>query len=189
SLTYLQELPIDGIKLDRRLVVNALRSRTDRLVLDSIVKLSTRIGHSVIAEGIETVDHLAAVAEVGCHLVQGYHLHRPMPGDDLISILCDQELRGRESMPVDEQRAEDPAANVADTNVADTNVTDTNVTGSIGHAPNDDWTLPLVSPTVDPFSPPSGAPLPEPIAADVISAEVIPADVIGVPTLPDRTVG
>ncbi|MEM9746583.1 MAG: EAL domain-containing protein, partial [Actinomycetota bacterium] len=83
SLTYLQELPIDGVKLDRRLVVNSLRSRTDRLVLESIVELSERIGHTVIAEGIENAEHLDAIVRAGCWLAQGYHLAEPLSGDEV----------------------------------------------------------------------------------------------------------
>lgn len=87
ALTHLQELPIDGVKIDRQLVVHALRSQTDRLVLESIVELSLRIGHSVIAEGIESEDHLRSVRQAGCTLVQGYHLARPVPGDEMLASL------------------------------------------------------------------------------------------------------
>ncbi|MFK8023892.1 MAG: signal peptidase I [Ilumatobacter sp.] len=97
SLTYLQELPIDGVKLDRRLVVNAMRSRTDRLVLESIVSLSQSIGLTVIAEGIEAAEHLEAVQQAGCQLVQGYLLHRPMGGDELVAVLADQPAFDRGS--------------------------------------------------------------------------------------------
>ena len=77
SLSYLHELPLVGIKLDRRLVVNALRSDTDRLVLASVVGLSQQLGHAVIAEGIESEEHLAAIRAAGCSLAQGFYLAEP----------------------------------------------------------------------------------------------------------------
>lgn len=77
ALSYIHELPVAGIKLDRKLVVNAVRSRTDRIVIESIVDLCSRLGLLVIAEGIENEEHLAIVEEVGCNLVQGFFLARP----------------------------------------------------------------------------------------------------------------
>lgn len=131
SLAHLQELPIDGVKLDRRLVVNAFRSRTDRLVLESIVKLSERIGHRVIAEGIETAEHLQAVNDAGCHLVQGFYLYRPLDGDDLISILCDQN----NDSPADASVWDVEASIGGESSDAD------------GSSALSDWTTPLVVPT------------------------------------------
>lgn len=87
SLSYMHELPIAGIKLDRKLVVNSLRSSTDRIVLESIVDLSHRLDLAVIAEGIETSDHLTAIADVGCGLAQGYHLARPQPSSAITALL------------------------------------------------------------------------------------------------------
>ncbi len=101
SLTYLQELPIDGVKIDRRLVVNASRSRTDRLVLESIIELSLRIGHSVIAEGVEDDEHFQSVIRAGCTLMQGYLLARPIGGSELLGVLAAERLEQRQHL-VDE---------------------------------------------------------------------------------------
>jgi signal peptidase I len=89
SLSYLHELPVGGIKLDRRLVANSQRSRTDRMVLQSVVELCGRLGHVVIAEGIETPEHLDTVRDAGCTLAQGYYLGRPQSPesiDDLVRL-------------------------------------------------------------------------------------------------------
>ena len=87
SLSYLHELPVAGIKLDRKLVVNSLRSETDRIVLESIVELCHRLGLTVVAEGVETSDQLAAITLLGSNLVQGYHLARPQSASDLAALL------------------------------------------------------------------------------------------------------
>jgi len=84
SLSYIHELPVAGIKLDRKLVVNAVRSETDRIVIESVVSLCERLGLVVIAEGIETEEHMEVVRAVGCAMAQGYHLGMPQTEDELV---------------------------------------------------------------------------------------------------------
>lgn len=97
SLSSLHAVPLAGAKIDRRLVVNAMRSDTDRLVLRSVIELSHRLGHLVIASGIESEQQVVLVREAGCTVMQGFHLgvpqtsetierlvqleHRPAPSD------------------------------------------------------------------------------------------------------------
>lgn len=141
SLSYLQELPIDGVKIDRRLVVNASRSRTDRLVLESIVALSGQIGHSVIAEGIENQDHLDAVLAAGCTMVQGYSLMKPVPGPDLIAAMT-EERNLRAANPTN------GAASHSRTSSASPGLPD--------ETPTPSWHVPLVDP--QPMIPVSSSP-------------------------------
>ena len=101
SLSYLHELPLSGIKLDRRLVVNALRSESDRIVLQSIIGLSRQLGHLVIAEGVETAEHLDAVVAAGCTLAQGFHLGRPQPADQLEQLVRSGARPGQGSQVID----------------------------------------------------------------------------------------
>lgn len=90
SLSFIQQLPIAGIKLDRKLVVNALRSETDRIVIQSIVELCGRLDLLVIAEGVEYPEHLAVLEQIGCTLGQGYYLGMPEPAP-LIGELLERE--------------------------------------------------------------------------------------------------
>ncbi len=119
SLSALQDLPLAGIKIDRRLVVNASRSVTDREVLQSVVSLSARLGLLVIAEGVETNDHVEAVIGAGCALAQGFHLAKPMPGGDVDRLLAGG-LRpvGATAMPLtapSDAPSDTPSASVAAT--------------------------------------------------------------------------
>lgn len=91
SLSYIHELPVAGIKLDRKLVVNALRSETDRIVIESIVELCSRLGLVVIAEGIEDEEHLDVITGMGCSMAQGFHLGIPQSGDEISEILSGQQ--------------------------------------------------------------------------------------------------
>lgn len=92
SISYIHELPVAGIKLDRKLVVNALRSTTDRIVIESIVDLCGRLGLVVIAEGVENEEHLDIIRAIGCRLVQGYHLGLPAPGPEVFDQLRREDL-------------------------------------------------------------------------------------------------
>ncbi len=92
SISYIHELPVAGIKLDRKLVVNAIRSRTDQIVIESIVDLCRRLGLVVIAEGIETPAHQAVVEQAGCSLAQGYYTGMPQDGDRTRALLRGQPL-------------------------------------------------------------------------------------------------
>nr|WP_277625581.1 EAL domain-containing protein [Burkholderia stabilis] len=72
SLSYLQNLPFDAIKIDRRFVGKLPFSRIDREIIKAIVDLSGRLGMSVIAEGVETREQETALIEVGCDQIQGW---------------------------------------------------------------------------------------------------------------------
>lgn len=87
SISYIHELPVAGIKLDRKLVVNALRSRTDRIVIQSIVELCARLGLVAIAEGIENEEHMEIIHGAGCNMAQGFHLGMPQPADAVFDVL------------------------------------------------------------------------------------------------------
>ncbi|MBT8241291.1 MAG: EAL domain-containing protein, partial [Acidimicrobiia bacterium] len=97
SLSYLHELPVAGIKLDRRLVVNTMRSETDRVVLRSVVELSHDLDLLVVAEGIEESAQLNVIAECGCNLAQGYLLSKPQPPEQIQAVLAETLQRGVDS--------------------------------------------------------------------------------------------
>ncbi|MBO0676507.1 EAL domain-containing protein [Mycolicibacterium sp. S2-37] len=78
SLTYLQALPVDIIKLDRGLAVGAEPGRGVALYR-SIISVCDAAGLDVIAEGIETAAQAETVLSAGCHQAQGYLFGRPQP--------------------------------------------------------------------------------------------------------------
>ena len=104
SLSFLHQLPITGLKLDRKLVVNSVESSTERVVVGSIVELAKRLDMAVIAEGIESEEHLDLIVEAGCALVQGYHFHPPAPIDEIATLLRHQGSPPTPHRPVDPAR-------------------------------------------------------------------------------------
>jgi EAL domain-containing protein (putative c-di-GMP-specific phosphodiesterase class I) len=83
SLAYLRRLPVDRIKIDQAFVRDMLEDSGDMEIVESIIRLAASLGRAVIAEGVETLDHAALLAWLGCRHGQGYGIARPMPATDL----------------------------------------------------------------------------------------------------------
>ncbi|MCB4361432.1 putative bifunctional diguanylate cyclase/phosphodiesterase [Quatrionicoccus australiensis] len=83
SLTYFQRLPIQTLKIDQGFVRNMLTAPGDRSIVESVIRLAQAFERDVIAEGVESMQHAASLYQLGCHIVQGYGIARPMPADNL----------------------------------------------------------------------------------------------------------
>ncbi len=83
SLTYLKRLPIRTVKIDQSFVRDMLLDRDHRSILDGILWIMRQLDRSVIAEGVETLEHGRTLMDLGCELAQGYGIARPMPVDQL----------------------------------------------------------------------------------------------------------
>jgi diguanylate cyclase (GGDEF)-like protein len=79
SLLYLQDLPIDRLKVDRSFVAGLGSSGRDPGIIATVVDLAHKLGLWVVAEGVETEAELRAVGAMGCDEVQGFLLGRPGP--------------------------------------------------------------------------------------------------------------
>ena len=72
SLMQLRQLPFTEVKIDQSFIADAARSRDCRLIIQSVTDLAHGLGLTATAEGVETLDQLRLVRELGCDLVQGY---------------------------------------------------------------------------------------------------------------------
>ncbi len=79
SLSYLKRLPIDQLKIDREFVKDVLTDANDAAIAQVIVGLSRNLGLDVIAEGVETLEQHAFLAQLGCSAFQGYLFCPPLP--------------------------------------------------------------------------------------------------------------
>lgn len=84
---YLSQLPINHIKIDQSLVTGLVHSRTARLKVEAIIKLSRQLGYRTVAEGVETEGDLALLRLWGCDQGQGYHLARPMSAEAVLHLV------------------------------------------------------------------------------------------------------
>jgi diguanylate cyclase (GGDEF)-like protein len=87
SLANLRRLPIDELKIDRSFVSPMLHDESDLIIVRSTINLAHDLGLRVVAEGVEDEPTLRSLARLGCDLVQGYHLGRPMCPEDISSWL------------------------------------------------------------------------------------------------------
>jgi diguanylate cyclase (GGDEF)-like protein len=87
SMAYLKRLPVDELKVDRSFVLNMTSSENDAILVRSAIDLGHNLGLTVVAEGVEGAEHVAALRELGCDIAQGYHFARPMPPDKLAEWL------------------------------------------------------------------------------------------------------
>ena len=79
SLAYLQQLPVDELKIDRSFVRDIAVHERDRAIVRSTVELGRSLGLRVVAEGVEDPGPGTALAGLSCDELQGYYLCRPMP--------------------------------------------------------------------------------------------------------------
>jgi len=83
SLAYLERLPVNEVKIDQSFVKRLELEATDSTVVRSIVLLAHDLGMRVVAEGVESEVARQRVEALGCELVQGFVIARPMPGDQV----------------------------------------------------------------------------------------------------------
>jgi diguanylate cyclase (GGDEF)-like protein len=88
SLSHLQQFPVDVLKIDRSFVTPLTRGRPQGAALvTSIIGLANSLGLDVVAEGIEEVDQLEALVEMGCAFGQGYLMSRPLGADQASELI------------------------------------------------------------------------------------------------------
>ncbi len=85
SLNFLKHLQVDFIKIDQSFVFDMLSNMDDMAIVKSIIALSNVFNRKVIAEGVESIDHLRALSALGCQYAQGYLFAKPMNVTDFES--------------------------------------------------------------------------------------------------------
>jgi EAL domain-containing protein (putative c-di-GMP-specific phosphodiesterase class I) len=87
SLVQLQKMPFSEVKIDRSFVMQMIGNRDCRIIVEIITDLARRLGLRSVAEGVEDQAALDALTELGCDVVQGYHLSRPMPAERIAEFV------------------------------------------------------------------------------------------------------
>jgi len=93
-LAYLRKFPIDILKIDRSFVEVLDDDRQAVALAKSIVGIADALELEVIAEGAETASQVAALSDIGCHVVQGFYFGHPMSADELGTV-HDRNQAGR----------------------------------------------------------------------------------------------
>jgi len=90
SLSYLQQLSPDALKLDRSFVSNLDSDRTSAGIVAAVISMTRSLGIRSVAEGVERVEELERLRELGCDEVQGYLYCVPLEADEVVAFLRDR---------------------------------------------------------------------------------------------------
>ena len=100
SLATLQAFPFDKIKIDREFVKDLGGNKQSEAIVKATIILGESLNIPVLAEGVETEDHLGFLASQGCNEVQGFLFGRPMPVADVRrALMTSTAIRFEEPVP------------------------------------------------------------------------------------------
>jgi EAL domain-containing protein (putative c-di-GMP-specific phosphodiesterase class I) len=88
SLSYLRRFPLSKIKIDRSFVMDLETSPNVEVIIKSIIDIARTMHMNTTAEGIETERQYEILAQLGCHIGQGYLLSRPRPIAEIAELLA-----------------------------------------------------------------------------------------------------
>jgi diguanylate cyclase (GGDEF)-like protein len=102
SMSYLKNLPVNELKIDRGFIQGLTVDANDALLVRSATDLGHNLGLCIVAEGVEDEATLVALTALGVDIIQGFHLGRPMPEDVLQRWIADRAEAGRLQLPNDQ---------------------------------------------------------------------------------------
>ncbi len=91
SLAYLTQMPIDTLKVDKSFVMNMGVREVDMIIVETIITLAHSLHMSVIAEGIEKLEHVLKLHNLACEYGQGYYFSKPLPPSQAEKLLTTQQ--------------------------------------------------------------------------------------------------
>jgi len=92
SLSYLKNLPVSNLKLDKSFVMSLSTDSSDEVIVRSTIELAHNLGLKVVAEGVENEKSLDILSKLSCDFVQGYYLSRPKKPDELIEWINSENV-------------------------------------------------------------------------------------------------
>jgi len=95
SLAYLKALPLDYLKLDKGLCEDIAGSARDRVVVRSVIDMARSLGLAVVAEGVETREQLALLAQEGCATYQGFLCAPPLTTAALAALIASEAAKAK----------------------------------------------------------------------------------------------
>ena len=88
SLAYLEQFPIDYVKIDRRFVEQIEESDRSRSLVESMSRMVHSLGLTAVAEGVETLEQAHTLRGMGFELAQGYYFARPVSATELVEAIA-----------------------------------------------------------------------------------------------------
>jgi EAL domain-containing protein (putative c-di-GMP-specific phosphodiesterase class I) len=79
SLAYLKKFSVHQLKIDQSFIRDITEDHDDAAITDAVIRLGHSLGLTVVAEGVETEEHVQLLRQKGCDILQGYHFSKPLP--------------------------------------------------------------------------------------------------------------
>ena len=87
SMLYLKDLPIDAIKIDKQFVREMVADKFARIIVTKVVQIATSLDLDIISEGVETDKQSDMLSKMGCNIIQGYLISKPVSSDDAFKLI------------------------------------------------------------------------------------------------------
>jgi len=87
SLSYLKKYPITVLKIDRSFVLDINHNQSGESIVQTIINMAHTLGMKVVAEGVETLEHLKFLNSNGCDFLQGYYFSKPVLANEFSEML------------------------------------------------------------------------------------------------------
>jgi EAL domain-containing protein (putative c-di-GMP-specific phosphodiesterase class I) len=100
SLTWLRDFPISFVKVDRTFVNGLGTDAPDVAIIEAVVRFAHALGLTVTAEGVEYVEQAGRLRALGCDHLQGYLISRPVPAENLVTMVQAQSAGGASWAPL-----------------------------------------------------------------------------------------
>ncbi len=87
SLNMLDQVSVDIMKIDKTFLKNEVLQRNECIILEHVVSMADKMDIVTVCEGVESKEQLDFLAEIGCNVIQGYYVGKPMPMQEFDSYL------------------------------------------------------------------------------------------------------
>lgn len=91
SLSYLKQFHVDYLKIDRAFIMNIDTDNSNQILTSAMTAMAHKLNIKVVAEGVETKEESQFLQQLNCDYQQGYLHYKPMPAEELHTLLCQQD--------------------------------------------------------------------------------------------------
>lgn len=106
SLAYVRRFPVSSLKIDRSFVVDLVEKSEARHIVAAVLALAKNLGLETIAEGVETEAQRVVLSDLGCDMIQGYLVARPLPPEGALEFVRQNALAESQEAPIVRRRVE-----------------------------------------------------------------------------------
>lgn len=87
SLAYIRRIPLDYIKIDRSFITDMSENPDDKILVSTIIAMTKSLGKKVVAEGVETIEQVEQLQQLGCDYIQGFYYSKPIAASDIPAFI------------------------------------------------------------------------------------------------------